>query len=272
MPGAIVVARRGRRAMLAEAEAQALAPSGSREPAAWALLASSACPRRSRRRPPKSRDAGDVVLSRRPVPASTRTLTLSAGAKWSLRPRWLAAWWPAALDAAEGGVAIKQLSTARPGSPAGRLDVSILVLAEHCAHGHRPHGRLQRQFCARLSPTTTTRTTSSTSRLRGRGGRGHPALRRATGLAKLDWLRRFSSPLIMLVLVDRRCWPRLLLPHVGVRSNGASRWISLGPLPPMEPERVRQAGDGDLHRRPGFRPRRKVSRSRRSRSALCRSS
>ncbi|HZU76342.1 MAG TPA: putative lipid II flippase FtsW, partial [Dehalococcoidia bacterium] len=46
------------------------------------------------------------------------------------------------------------------------------------------------------------------------------------------WLRGFS-PLIMLCSLVALL--AVLLPHIGVRSNGASRWIALGPLPPLEP-------------------------------------
>ncbi|HZQ35707.1 MAG TPA: putative lipid II flippase FtsW [Dehalococcoidia bacterium] len=45
-------------------------------------------------------------------------------------------------------------------------------------------------------------------------------------------LRRYSPLIMLLSLVTLFV---VLLPHVGVRSNGANRWIALGPLPPLEP-------------------------------------
>ncbi|MHB8576350.1 MAG: putative lipid II flippase FtsW [Dehalococcoidia bacterium] len=45
-------------------------------------------------------------------------------------------------------------------------------------------------------------------------------------------LQRYS-PLIMLISLISLFV--VLLPHVGVRSNGANRWIAIGPLPPLEP-------------------------------------
>jgi cell division protein FtsW len=45
-------------------------------------------------------------------------------------------------------------------------------------------------------------------------------------------LQRFSPLIMLLSLVALLA---VLIPHVGVRSNGAARWISLGPLPPFEP-------------------------------------
>lgn len=52
--------------------------------------------------------------------------------------------------------------------------------------------------------------------------------------ANIDYrlLQRFS-PLIMLVSLLSLLV--VLIPHVGVNSNGANRWIALGPLPPLEP-------------------------------------
>ncbi len=41
------------------------------------------------------------------------------------------------------------------------------------------------------------------------------------------------SPIIMLVSLLSLLI--VLVPHVGVRSNGANRWIAVGPLPPLEP-------------------------------------
>jgi cell division protein FtsW len=53
-------------------------------------------------------------------------------------------------------------------------------------------------------------------------------------MMKVDYrlLRRFS-PLIM--LVSLLLLLVVLVPHVGVDSNGARRWIAIGPLPPIEP-------------------------------------
>ncbi len=45
-------------------------------------------------------------------------------------------------------------------------------------------------------------------------------------LQKLSPIIMLASLLSLLVV---------LVPHVGVRSNGATRWIALGPLPPLEP-------------------------------------
>lgn len=52
--------------------------------------------------------------------------------------------------------------------------------------------------------------------------------------ANIDYnlLRRFS-PLIMLISLLSLLV--VLVPHIGVNSNGANRWIALGPLPPLEP-------------------------------------
>ncbi len=52
--------------------------------------------------------------------------------------------------------------------------------------------------------------------------------------ARLDYhvLKRWS-PLIMLAALAGLVV--VLIPHVGYNSNGASRWIVLGPLPPIEP-------------------------------------
>ena len=53
-------------------------------------------------------------------------------------------------------------------------------------------------------------------------------------LLRVDYrlLQRYS-PLIMLISLLSLLI--VLVPHVGVRSNGANRWIALGPLPPLEP-------------------------------------
>ena len=47
-----------------------------------------------------------------------------------------------------------------------------------------------------------------------------------------DYLRRYSPLIMLFSLVSLLI---VLLPHVGVRSNGANRWIAIGPLPPLEP-------------------------------------
>ena len=54
------------------------------------------------------------------------------------------------------------------------------------------------------------------------------------GLMRVDYryLRTFS-PLIM--LVSLLLLLVVLVPHIGVNSNGARRWIAVGPLPPLEP-------------------------------------
>ena len=51
---------------------------------------------------------------------------------------------------------------------------------------------------------------------------------------RLDYraLQRYSPLIMLLSLISLFV---VLIPHVGVRSNGANRWISLGPLPPLEP-------------------------------------
>lgn len=52
--------------------------------------------------------------------------------------------------------------------------------------------------------------------------------------ARLDYRRlKRLSPLILLAAILGLT--AVLLPHIGVTSNGASRWIALGPLPPIEP-------------------------------------
>jgi len=52
--------------------------------------------------------------------------------------------------------------------------------------------------------------------------------------ARLDYrvLQRFSPAIMLLSLITLLV---VLVPHVGVRSNGADRWIALGPLPPIQP-------------------------------------
>lgn len=52
--------------------------------------------------------------------------------------------------------------------------------------------------------------------------------------ARLDYhnLKQWS-PLIMLAALASLMV--VLVPHIGVNSNGANRWIALGPLPPVEP-------------------------------------
>jgi cell division protein FtsW len=53
-------------------------------------------------------------------------------------------------------------------------------------------------------------------------------------LARQDYHRlKQWSPLIMLAALLGLTV--VLLPHIGVNSNGANRWIALGPLPPVEP-------------------------------------
>ncbi|MGI8549407.1 MAG: putative lipid II flippase FtsW [Dehalococcoidia bacterium] len=52
--------------------------------------------------------------------------------------------------------------------------------------------------------------------------------------ARMDYhLLKQWSPLIMLAALIGLTV--VLLPHLGVNSNGANRWIALGPLPPLEP-------------------------------------
>jgi cell division protein FtsW len=52
--------------------------------------------------------------------------------------------------------------------------------------------------------------------------------------ARLDYhILKHWSPLIMLAALIGLTV--VLLPHIGVNSNGASRWIAFGPLPPLEP-------------------------------------
>src|ERR1700730_10975547 len=52
--------------------------------------------------------------------------------------------------------------------------------------------------------------------------------------ARMDYhLLKYWSPLIMLVALLGLLV--VLVPHLGVNSNGANRWIALGPLPPLEP-------------------------------------
>jgi cell division protein FtsW len=52
--------------------------------------------------------------------------------------------------------------------------------------------------------------------------------------ARLDYhVLKPWSPMIMLVALLGLLI--VLVPHIGVNSNGASRWIALGPLPPLEP-------------------------------------
>lgn len=52
--------------------------------------------------------------------------------------------------------------------------------------------------------------------------------------ARLDYhVLKHWSPLIMLAALIGLTV--VLLPHIGVNSNGANRWIALGPLPPLEP-------------------------------------
>lgn len=46
------------------------------------------------------------------------------------------------------------------------------------------------------------------------------------------WLRRYSPLIMLLSLLSLLA---VLVPHVGVDSNGARRWLALGPLPPLEP-------------------------------------
>jgi cell division protein FtsW len=48
----------------------------------------------------------------------------------------------------------------------------------------------------------------------------------------LGLLRRYSPIIMALSLLTLFV---VLIPHVGVRSNGANRWISIGPLPALEP-------------------------------------
>src|ERR1700688_2192646 len=52
--------------------------------------------------------------------------------------------------------------------------------------------------------------------------------------ARLDYhVLKAWSPVIMLVALVGLLV--VLIPHVGINSNGANRWIALGPLPPIEP-------------------------------------
>jgi len=52
--------------------------------------------------------------------------------------------------------------------------------------------------------------------------------------ARLDYhrLKHWSPAIMLAALVGLAV---VLVPHVGVNSNGANRWIALGPLPPIEP-------------------------------------
>jgi cell division protein FtsW len=53
-------------------------------------------------------------------------------------------------------------------------------------------------------------------------------------LARTDYhrLKRWSPAIMLAALVSLAI---VLVPHIGVNSNGASRWIAIGPLPPVEP-------------------------------------
>src|SRR5262245_53340012 len=53
-------------------------------------------------------------------------------------------------------------------------------------------------------------------------------------IARIDYrrLRRFSPLILFLALCGLGM---VLLPGIGHNSNGASRWIRLGPLPPVQP-------------------------------------
>jgi cell division protein FtsW len=52
--------------------------------------------------------------------------------------------------------------------------------------------------------------------------------------ARLDYhVLKTWSPLIMLVALAGLLI--VLIPHIGVNSNGANRWLAFGPLPPIEP-------------------------------------
>ena len=54
------------------------------------------------------------------------------------------------------------------------------------------------------------------------------------GLMRMDYrLLRYLSPLLMLVALVGLA--AVLVPGIGVERNGASRWLALGPLPPIQP-------------------------------------
>jgi cell division protein FtsW len=54
------------------------------------------------------------------------------------------------------------------------------------------------------------------------------------GLASMDYrLLRYVSPLLMLAALVALA--AVLVPGIGIEQNGASRWIAMGPLPPIQP-------------------------------------
>ncbi len=54
------------------------------------------------------------------------------------------------------------------------------------------------------------------------------------GLMRMDYqLLRYLSPLLMLLALAGLA--AVLVPGIGIERNGASRWLALGPLPPIQP-------------------------------------
>ena len=67
--------------------------------------------------------------------------------------------------------------------------------------------------------------------------------------ADYHFWQRFSVPLLGLRCC---CWSSVLVPGIGHSEYGAQRWLKLGPLPPVQPERAGEAGGGRLLRRLAF--------------------